>query len=292
MKSREYMLKVANEIIGDSMISSQQFIETGWNSIILVINGVTALKFPRDIRSSGKLEYERKIISLLDGFPFNVPHYEIVEIENDTVGIYRFIEGMPLSSIMDLGGNLLSDFSRYFEYTFSFDPLKMERAGIMVVDAEGWIEKEVKILEEFRRSIGKHVNQESLEDLSERIKDMSHSLIPEDIGLIHGDFYRGNVLVNPDCSGISGVIDWGESGSGDLAFDLASLSVDFSEDVIIRLIPHGFSARSRKYLERMRIYKSIEPLYTLFYLNRFGKDAEIKKLSGEFNRRMQGDEFH
>lgn len=289
MESRENMLSFAKEVTGKSNISDYHFIEAGWNSVILVINGNIALKFPRSESSSQKVEYEQKILSILEGFPFKTPQYRVVAFKKYKVGIYPFIEGRPLSSVRRIGKDLLSDFSRFFEYTFNFDLTGMTDAGITVVEPEEWIHRELSMLEEFQHYLGNYIYKEFFQKISMSIKEMSMNLSTEDIGLIHGDFYRENIVVSQDCSRINGIIDWGESGSGDLAFDLAALSVDFPEDQTLSMIPHKFQDRSQTYLERIRIYKKIEPLYNLLFLKKYNKDQDFKKMSDEFNNRLQDD---
>ncbi|MDQ0973531.1 aminoglycoside phosphotransferase (APT) family kinase protein [Neobacillus niacini] len=72
--------------------------------------------------------------------------------------------------------------------------------------------------------------------------------------LVHGDFGATNILWDPTTYTISGIIDFGGSGMGDLAYDFAGILSSYGEDfftMCLNLYPNG-----AEIAERVRFYGS------------------------------------
>lgn len=72
--------------------------------------------------------------------------------------------------------------------------------------------------------------------------------------LIHGDFGSANILYQPEKPAISGIIDFGNGGPGDPAYDLAGLLSSYGEDCI-ELLSRVYPLHP-ELLERMNFYQS------------------------------------
>ncbi len=282
------LIEAARNLIPIKKDGTYRLVETGWNSRILIWNEKIAIKFPRDRGSSESLVKESAVVWILKGFPFKVPHYKIVPVDGKIVGIYAFIKGIPLSSLKDLSSSLIDDFYEYFNYTSNFDLRNFQKIDLPVSDRYEWTEKYLGTLDEFKQTLSKYVDREDVNMIQEKFSIASKNIMDNDITLIHGDFYRDNIILSHDGNRINGIIDWGESCVGDMAFDLASLSVDYPESVVIRMLPDTIRGeRINHYRERMRIYRAAEPLYTISCMLKYGKTNDLKRILHKFRQNMK-----
>lgn len=72
--------------------------------------------------------------------------------------------------------------------------------------------------------------------------------------LIHGDFGASNILWQPKSSRVSGIIDFGESGLGDPAYDFSGILSSYGQDffdMCVDIYPNG-----NRIVERVKFYRS------------------------------------
>jgi aminoglycoside 2''-phosphotransferase len=90
------------------------------------------------------------------------------------------------------------------------------------------------------------------------------------VALRHGDFGTGNLLYDPDTLNLTGVIDFGFSGLGDPAVDIAALST--LGDTFFTYV-RDFYPNVDPLLTRARFYKRTFLLYEALYGLKTGNDA-------------------
>lgn len=285
--SKDHIMHISKILLGNYEIRSSRLANTGFNNIVIIINNEIVLKFPRNCLSSEKLISEKNFTDLLFDFPFRIPKYDILMVENRPVGRYRYIEGYPLRKMKVMNKCVMNDFSRYFDYTSEFDMTRFQKSHIGIYDTNSWIKSQLDLLEKFENTGRRYIDDRYFEFLRDEIGRLEAHLSDEDFTMIHGDFYRDNIILQKDLCHIAGIIDWGEAGSGDIAFDLASLAVDYDLNSVLNLIPARFRPEKNRICERINIYKRIEPLYNLYFLIKEGRDSEAKVLSDEFKNGLQ-----
>ncbi|MGP6239181.1 aminoglycoside phosphotransferase family protein [Cuniculiplasma sp. SKW4] len=285
--SEDHIMQASKILLRDYEVKISRFVNSGFNNKVLIINNEIVLKFPRNSFSSERLIAEKKITDLLINFPFRFPRYNILSVDKRLVGKYRYIEGYPLRKLKVMNECVKHDFSKYFDYISEFDMTSIQKGHIVINDTDSWVKSQLSLMEKFEDIERTYIDKMYFEFLRNEIRRLETYLSDEDFTLIHGDFYRDNIILQNDLCHISGIIDWGEACSGDIAFDLASLAVDYDLGTVLDLIPARFRPEKEKILKRISIYKKIEPLYTLYFVIKEGRDNEAKILSEEFKKSLQ-----
>ena len=90
--------------------------------------------------------------------------------------------------------------------------------------------------------------------ITQKLKNIWHDAVNTPIDVtakwLHGDLHPRNILVKNGA--ISGVIDWGDITSGDIATDLASIWMLFSEQKVRQQVIEGYGNLSDATLQRAR----------------------------------------
>jgi aminoglycoside phosphotransferase (APT) family kinase protein len=80
------------------------------------------------------------------------------------------------------------------------------------------------------------------------------------LGWCHGDFQTEHVIVDPATDRVSAIIDWADQGSGDIAWDVAVLTID--NDAHLRIFLDGYDADD----ELRAAIDQLLPLYSVVRL--------------------------
>nr|WP_242520226.1 aminoglycoside phosphotransferase family protein [Halobacillus kuroshimensis] len=260
----------------------------GQNNDVYLINGKYVFRFPKYKEGVQKLIQETRVLDHIQGklpLPIPEPAYRFLddqEPENAFAGV-RWIEGEPLWP---------EDMERLEE------SLQKHIAGQL----SSFLCRLHNIPTE-RRTVEKTTAEQIKADLETLYADIQHRLFPFMCGpstievkdtfetffeqerftfsttLIHGDFGPSNLLWDKKSRQVTGVIDFGETGIGDPAYDFAGLLSGYGEAFVkeaLSLYPGG-----AQMFERAHFYQQTfalrEALYGLNYGDRAAFESGMSR---------------
>jgi aminoglycoside phosphotransferase (APT) family kinase protein len=113
------------------------------------------------------------------------------------------------------------------------------------------------------------------------LKDLSADILSDmdenDLKLIHGDLYRENVRITESGNNIAGIIDWSDASFGDVALDIAAVSMDFDLTDLFPILGRFKGLLNVNTARRIRLYQMIEPLYAADYFSETGNVEEVSR---------------
>ena len=261
----------------DLNIENSVLIESGWDNHVLIINNEIVFRFPKNSIQVSKLLTEMRLLRSLKDFPFEIPDYSYLVNEGDVSGGYRLIHGNPLNSVKKLSDSLLEDFGILFSYLWSIKPEKCSEIGVPIHSRFTWLKHLNGLISTFSDSLNRFIPADffrSLKDLSANIlSDMDEN----DLKLIHGDLYRENVRITESGNNIAGIIDWSDASFGDVALDIAAVSMDFDLTDLFPILGRFKGLLNVNTARRIRLYQMIEPLYAADYFSETGNVEEVSR---------------
>jgi|YelNatPaOPRAMG01_1025707.scaffolds.fasta_scaffold00402_17 aminoglycoside 2''-phosphotransferase len=265
-------------------ISSLSVNNTGWDNIIAVVNHSIVFRFPKYLGSEKSMRREIKLLSLLQGFPVALPKYAFFPASGKFFAGYRFIPGEHLNKAATIGKGLMRDLIAILHFLRDVEVSDVKDSGIRIYGPKSWLKREKAILGSFEESLGKLTGDSYFSMLREDMEAFLSEINESAFSLIHGDLYRGNVLISARHDRINGVIDWGDASVGDYAFDIAAVGLDFPERYT-RKITSIFGDDDITIEKRIAFYRRLEPLYLADNLARKGHQKEALNILHEIGSR-------
>lgn len=240
--------------------------EIGQNNDVIVVNDSLVFRFPKYKQGIVQLRRETEILKYIEDqvpLPIPVPVYESFD-ESEAVKVftgYHLIEGKPFWRNSLLG--IKSDeqvrglASQLTSFLLAIHSISGETANRELhLDARHPSEEMSGLYEKIQHKLFPFMRKESQEEVTESFGKFlqEDSISSIDITLIHGDFGASNILWNQETSEISGIIDFGGSGIGDPAYDLAGILSSYGEDffkLCIDRYPNG-----NEIANRVQFYRS------------------------------------
>lgn len=237
--------------------------DIGQNNDVLLINESLIFRFPKYQKGIERLEEEKEILHQVRKFVSQpTPHFLYQSFDEQEVGKvfagYEIIEGEPFwgRDFREIKENkikreLASQLITFLKELHSIPKMELEAIGLKD-------QHPTEVMSEMYQQIQEKLFRFMREDAKEGVKRSFEDFLQKgdeiETTLIHGDFGSSNILWNPSLNRITGVIDFGGSGFGDPAYDLAGILSSFGEDffeLCICLYPNG-----KEIAERVKFYRS------------------------------------
>lgn len=257
----------AEELIACSFpeleIHNIEALEGGWDNYVFLVNGNIVFRFPLKEEFVLSMKAEIELLSRLDGFPVALPGYSFISSSSSFFAGYQFIEGKPLLRVPVMTDGIMGDMVSIIQYLRNLDVSGIESTGIAFHSPETWKDRMSTMLDRFGNTISVYTGDDVFLEAQSQVDKLLSNIPESSFSLIHSDLYRGNVLVRPDFSGITGVIDWQEAAVGDPAMDVAALALDFGREFTARLAEKTQKSIDPEALQRARLYQKLEPFHIL-----------------------------
>ncbi len=278
----EEMKDLISSNFQDIIIDRVELIESGWTSNILLVNGNTIFRFPKIRIAEIKLLKEFELLSILGDCPTQVPRYEYKHTSEHPFGGYPYIPGIPIQSLPKISNGIIHDLSTILKYLKSKTKETDKLNLLQIYDEITWKEYYNSIIEKFKQSVGAIIGDKTFEKLKFAMDAVFRNLKMYDIGLIHGDLSRENVLVSNDGNTVKGILDWADSCVGDINLDIAASIDDFEFQNLKSLqeTVFGISGEFKVDFQRVIFYRSCSPLFNLHFLSRT-ESEDVLKIEGE-----------
>ncbi|WP_307311616.1 phosphotransferase family protein [Neobacillus driksii] len=234
----------------------------GQNNDVLIVNESFVFRFPKYQRGLESLKKETEIVEAIKNkvsIPIPSPIYQSFEKwEAGKVFVgYEFIQGSPFwkssfDSIKDeeVLKRLASQLVNFLTEIHSFDKNKLP------LEETNPREQMLDLYQRIQNKLFPFMREEAQRQISHSFETFLYSEACSNLTttLVHGDFGATNILWDPTTYTISGIIDFGGSGMGDLAYDFAGILSSYGEDfftMCLNLYPNG-----AEIAERVRFYGS------------------------------------
>ena len=247
----------------DLAIESVELIDQGQNSVVLVVDGTWIYRFPRYAHVLARLRVETAVLQAIqDRVPLVVPvpvylHLEEQEPERSFVG-YRRISGEPLwrdtfrpieneATINTLAHQLAG-----FLWALHSVPPAAIPAQLVRSDTRAeWRDIYARMVERLFPHMRPDARAWTAAHFETYLED--ETAFAYEPVLRHGDFGPSNILYERTAGQITGILDFGNSGLGDPAYDFAGLLSGYGEDFVQRCA-HTYP-QVEEFLPRIRFYR-------------------------------------
>ena len=239
MEIQEKYLHIIREAYSDLHISSIEFNNQGQNSDVIVINREFIFRFPKYSHVMESLKIETAILNHVSSYlPLDVPAPMFVNLENEVIGEafigYRLIPGEPLwretfqnIDNQEVARGLAKQLAAFLKTLHSV-PVDELAVSKLPVDTYSEIANTYTRIQEklfdLMRTDAQNWAARHFEGFLGDIDNFEYTPV-----LKHGDFGPSNILFDKEKQSIVGVIDFGNSGMGDPAYDFAGLLSGYGE---------------------------------------------------------------
>jgi aminoglycoside 2''-phosphotransferase len=208
---------------------------------IVVVNRERVFLFPKSDWARASLQQEREVLDLIrDAVAMPVP---LLDQMADDYGSYPYLPGLPMRHdwLMEQPGQTQDRLAWHvgiFLRQLHAIPMRVLRqrripTSETVRSRDDWL----RLLEGVQRELFPWMKAYAREGVL-----WSFQPLLDDVGwlryqpaLVHGDLEPQHILIVPGASQISGVIDFGRSGVGDPAVDVACLLYHYGESFVVRM---------------------------------------------------------
>lgn len=221
-----------------------EFNQDGMVNDVVVVNHQIVCRFAKDEWGKKVLASEAKILEVVRNncidLDLQLPQFE--HLEEGFVS-YRFIKGEPLSrnTLLKLPlasqERIISQLARFHQQLHGIKNEVLVNAGVSLSQTkrsrEDWLQLYEQVEENLFPYLWSH-QKTFVHELFAPVVTGELNLSYEPV-LIHGDLAVYHILFDPVSETISGIIDFGTTGLGDPACDIAVLLGNYGETIVQRM---------------------------------------------------------
>ena len=253
------------QVYPDLPIETYYHNDIGQNNDVVIINKSLVFRFPKYEKGIKQLKRETGILEYIKNIvPISIPHpiyQSFKELQPGEVFTgYHLIEGVPfwkesLEEVKstELRKGLASQLVAFLMALHSIS--KTKASDVLGLEDNNPHEEMSELFGRIQTKLFPFIRIEAQNEITHSFRVFLNGKVKNlKTTLIHGDFGASNILWNPETSSISGIIDFGGSGLGDPAYDLAGIMSSYGEDffnMCINLYPNG-----NEISERVKFYRS------------------------------------
>jgi aminoglycoside 2''-phosphotransferase len=264
-------------------IQNLSVIQTGWDTLVLVVDDRYIFRFPRRPELEAQLEKEMDLLPMLAGLlPKPVPRVEFARFKSrgdaHTLMGYSRIPGIGLETLPSVSETLIRQVG---EFLTALHRIPLEQASLLVsgsTDPQGWRKQYLETYTWVQDLAFPHLSgpDRLATSLLWEIFLSSNDNFHFQPVLIHGDLGPEHILCEPDGTQVNGVIDWGDARLGDPALDFAGL-FSLGGEALVDSALSGYQGQVDKtFRRRVRFYHTIAPLYEIRYALDIADESHLR----------------
>jgi aminoglycoside phosphotransferase (APT) family kinase protein len=244
------------------------FVDQGWDSEVYAV-GEWILRFPKRAEVAASHATERRLLPrLAPRLPVPIPHLELVgeagaDFPFPFLG-YRRLPGVAAVGLAPEAVDQRAVAKRMAEVVSALHAISPEEAGEVPTHQPRDAEQSRRAYLE-RWVAARHAVPAPLAERGDAfLGATAPPTHPFPLRLTHCDVTYDHVLLTPDGRDVSGIIDWGDVGFADPAWDFAGMLAWFGEDFLARMLDGYRLPTDPELLERIRrgaVYASISALW-------------------------------
>ncbi|EST12539.1 phosphotransferase family protein [Sporolactobacillus laevolacticus] len=259
MQLKDYVNRI-QQVYPDLTINKAELNTIGQNNDVLIVNRELVFKFPKYQAGIIDLQKESQLLNQIKGYvslAVPSPEYESYEVlkPGHVFNGYSLIQGTPLWSkelnkADSQSQKMISD--QLIQFLIDLHSIP---TGELHLGTQDPYTDMLNLYRKIKEKLYPFMRTEAQSETSRMFdKFLSGGKLSNiKLALIHGDFGSSNILWNSEPKRVTGIIDFGGSGIGDLAYDLAGLLSSFGERFFNQCMsqyPDG-----EKIVERINFYR-------------------------------------
>lgn len=260
-------------------IKQHEVIQSGWDNIVLKVNGTHIFRFTRRQNVVKQFSKELTILPiLLQHLELSVPQPEFIQT-GDTMPHfmgYRMIPGEPLyPDIVRRNTQQAVSVISQFLLELQSIPIEKLRTTIPFTSAEMWRDDYTLLHIQVKEKVYPLINSETQSTISDTFNEFlveKQNFMFQPV-VVHRDLSNEHILQVSEK--ITGVIDWGDACLGDPAFDYTGLLYDYGSRFIEKLL--SLTGHPESFINRVDFYVKMIPLHNMLYWLEMNNQKQIKK---------------
>jgi aminoglycoside 2''-phosphotransferase len=244
MEVPQVYLDRIRECLPDVPIASSRLNRDGLQYDVVVLNDAIVVRFAKDVWARADLEQERVLLALVRQY-VQLPTPQVDQLDEEVM-IYRFIPGLPLVQDVLLRldeadqEHMAGQLALFLSQLHGIPGDALTRYAIGTSPAARTDADWQQMFEAVQRELFPHLWEHARAWVRRLFApvlsgELSMAYTPV---LIHGDLAGYHLLHDPNERRLTGVIDFGTSGLGDAATDLACLIQVLGEGFVRRMLRH------------------------------------------------------
>ena len=275
-------------------IQNLSVIQTGWDTLVLVVNERYIFRFPRRPEHEAQLEKEMDLLPRLAGrLPKMVPQVEFARRkskgETYTFIGYPRIPGVGLETVSPISETVMRQVGEFLTALHCF-PIDQVTPGVSgSTDPSDWRRQYLETYTWVQDLAFPHLPgpDRLATSLLWEIYLSSGDNFHFQPALIHGDLGPEHLLCEPDGTQLNGVIDWGDARLGDPALDFAGLFSRGGEALVDSTLSFYQGQVDETFRRRVRFYYTIAPLYEIRYALAVENEAHLRHAVQALSRALR-----
>ena len=268
MRIIEHYIRAIRRVYPDFEITEASLDETGQNNAVLLVNGTFIFRFPKYAEGREQLAREFAILQGIRGYiTLPIPEPRFLNFGSHTTGEaflgYPLIPGEPLRTAIlqtirdEAKRNVLA--VQLANFLRELHQVPAASAIAYALEVRDTVDEWTGIFARIQAKLFQYMRADAVTQVTSDFEVFLCELEKWDYvpTLKHGDFGPTNILFDSDACAIRGIIDFGGSGLGDPAYDVAGL-LGYGEPFVRRLIEAYPEVELQ--LDRARFYRKIFPL--------------------------------
>lgn len=248
------------------VIKSFSHIQEGQDFYVFQANKNLIFRFAKSEKEIEKLKFEVELLPKLKNvLPVSIPDFiykSFTEAWFSFVG-YKKIEGIPFNI---LGDKLSVEFNAKIIGKIITNLNDFRSPDLVEIEQQRkiWENYFIDFIQRIKESAAIILSTEirnTVEEilLENEISFLSFKFIP---CLIHSDFKSSHILCDKQ-NKVIGLIDWGDSNYGDIAFDFARILNEFGYAFLLK-VKESIDSKIRYDIDRITFYTILIPFLTIF----------------------------
>ena len=240
------------------------YLAEGWDSVACEVGGGLVFRFPRRPDVAAQLEREARLLpALAPALPVPIPVFSHVAPRGGLADLpfagYPRLRGVSLEEaprLLDVASSLVAQLAAFLTALHRFPLARAVERGVPPGSWANWRRSWL----DFRAGIERDLASLLLPGERRALSRFWDAFIAElegaghPVTLIHHDLGLEHILVAPDGSRLTGVIDWGDVAIGDPAIDFTPFATHYEAAVVEALLREygrevdaGFTRRAAWY---------------------------------------------
>ena len=282
MLDAERCRRILSEGFPGLEVRTVSYFAQGWDYELWEVNDDLLFRFPLRPEAAEPLRKEARLLGELAAtLSVPVPQPEYVSDGCAAFPLpffgYRKLNGLPLDQAT-LSGQQRETLARQLAWFLSelhrFPPTRAAELGVPVYSADGWREHYHDFREEVRRQVLPMLSDEeraAVEAFWRRFLDDERHFRFRPV-LIHADLGLEHILIDPERTQVTGVIDFADARVGDPALDFTGFDVALREKVLA----HYELPVDETLLFRAHWYWQVGPFYEVIYGLQIRKQEHVE----------------
>jgi aminoglycoside 2''-phosphotransferase len=239
----------------------------GWDYTSVLVSEDLVLRLARSRTQGRRLRQEAAVLHLLaDRLPLQVPMLRLLPGDGFLAAVYPYIAGVPA----EMSEQNLWKLGQFLRALHSIPAADLRGAGIGWMQwsrgGRAWEDALRRFLAKAMGEVSAHLSWERRKTLARRVSAFCSEAdnFRFEARMIHADLAPEHLLADPETGVLSAVIDFGDAGLGDPAYDVRPEWTQYYGPV------------GRTFRTRQIFYRFLEPLHVALYALETGDEAALR----------------